>query len=199
MKIKLLILSVISIATISVSGLQASGLLLDATIGDVIGENPAAQVLGVRWGFYSDGVFTQAASGISVSNTGYLDIAFDELSTSLSATSNSGNVATPGAQLSLALYYSGSIDSSDFNWSGSITNYAILQDSTWTVPTFSLNPALTAITFTGSTQALVGSISNPSTVGATSITLVPEPSTYALMALGGLVLFFVVRRRKVQA
>jgi hypothetical protein len=41
--------------------------------------------------------------------------------------------------------------------------------------------------------------------GATNITLnavstaVPEPSTYALMAIGGLVVFFMVRRRKVQA
>ena len=32
-----------------------------------------------------------------------------------------------------------------------------------------------------------------------SVSVVPEPSTYALMALGGLVLFFMVRRRKVQA
>jgi hypothetical protein len=38
------------------------------------------------------------------------------------------------------------------------------------------------------------------TVGITiSAVSVPEPSTYALMALGGLVLFFMVRRRKVQA
>jgi hypothetical protein len=32
-----------------------------------------------------------------------------------------------------------------------------------------------------------------------SLQVVPEPSTYALMALGGLVLFFMVRRRKAQA
>jgi hypothetical protein len=32
-----------------------------------------------------------------------------------------------------------------------------------------------------------------------SLQAVPEPSTYALMALGGLVLFFIARRRKVQA
>jgi hypothetical protein len=41
-----------------------------------------------------------------------------------------------------------------------------------------------------------GSLSGASFV---SLQAVPEPSTYALMALGGLVLFFMVRRRKVQA
>jgi hypothetical protein len=32
-----------------------------------------------------------------------------------------------------------------------------------------------------------------------SLAAIPEPSTYALMALGGLVLFFIARRRKAQA
>lgn len=55
-----------------------------------------------------------------------------------------------------------------------------------------------------------GVLSNPSTliiswndggtpnVTMSSLAAVPEPSTYALMALGGLVLFFMVRRRKAQ-
>jgi hypothetical protein len=42
--------------------------------------------------------------------------------------------------------------------------------------------------------------SSSGSVGITiSAVSVPEPSTYALMAIGGLVLFFMVRRRKVQA
>jgi hypothetical protein len=32
-----------------------------------------------------------------------------------------------------------------------------------------------------------------------TVTAVPEPSTYALMALGGLVMFYMIRRRKAQA
>jgi hypothetical protein len=43
---------------------------------------------------------------------------------------------------------------------------------------------------------------NGATGGSTGwggFTTVPEPSTYALMALGGLVLFFIARRRKAQA
>ncbi|MFM8365746.1 MAG: PEP-CTERM sorting domain-containing protein, partial [Verrucomicrobiota bacterium] len=102
-------------------------------------------------------------------------------------------------QLDLVVYYANANDSSNTDWSSSFSNYAVLRDSSWTVPSFSLNPSLTAITFSTNTQALVGSINAPTSAGATSITLVPEPSTYALMALGGLVLFFMVRRRKVQA
>lgn len=59
---------------------------------------------------------------------------------------------------------------------------------------------------TGNTAVLA----NPSTIiiswndgGTPNVTMnslaaVPEPSTYALMALGGLALFFVIRRRKAQ-
>jgi PEP-CTERM motif len=36
-------------------------------------------------------------------------------------------------------------------------------------------------------------------VTLSSLSVVPEPSTYALMALGGLALFFIARRRKAQA
>jgi hypothetical protein len=37
------------------------------------------------------------------------------------------------------------------------------------------------------------------TLSNLSVTAVPEPSTYALMALGGLVVFYMIRRRKIQA
>jgi hypothetical protein len=47
--------------------------------------------------------------------------------------------------------------------------------------------------FTGNVATAASNDSN------LSLNTVPEPSTYALMALGGLALFFMVRRRKVQA
>jgi hypothetical protein len=43
-----------------------------------------------------------------------------------------------------------------------------------------------------------GGTGNLAGANLVSLQAVPEPSTYALMALGGLVLFFVVRRRKAQ-
>jgi hypothetical protein len=39
----------------------------------------------------------------------------------------------------------------------------------------------------------------PNSAGVASLNVVPEPSTYALMALGGLVMFYMIRRRKAQA
>jgi len=200
MKLKKTILAFVSLITVfSTANIHASGLDLNATIGDVLNENATATILGVRWGFWSGSSFTQATGA---SNAGYLDISGDELATSLSAVSNTGSLATPGSQLDLAIYYADIAgDSSNTSWSSAFTNYAILRDSTWVVPTFGISPSLTPISFTSSTVALVGSISGASSAGATSITLsaVPEPSTYALLAIAGLGLFFAVRRRKVQA
>lgn len=60
-------------------------------------------------------------------------------------------------------------------------------------------------TFTAGTFDLFQMSFNDGGAGATitstayNLNVVPEPSTYALMSLGGLVLFFMVRRRKAQA
>jgi hypothetical protein len=56
--------------------------------------------------------------------------------------------------------------------------------------------------FTG-TVSSIGFTAGPGGTDAvnynlTNLSAVPEPSTYALMALGGLVLFFIARRRKAQ-
>jgi hypothetical protein len=202
MKIKKTLLACLSLTFLfATSNIHASGWDLNATIGDVLNENASATILGVRWGFWSGSSFTEATGA---TNGGYLDIAGDELATSLSAISNTGNLATPGSQLDLAIYYANTAgDSSNISWSSAFTNYAVLRDSSWVVPTFINSPSLTAIGFTSSTVALVGSISGASAAGANTITLssgaVPEPSTYALLAVGAVGLSLSFRRRKVQA
>jgi hypothetical protein len=59
-------------------------------------------------------------------------------------------------------------------------------------------PDLTGLTYLQFTFD-IGSGTTAPNMSIQSIATVPEPSTYALMALGGLVLFFMVRRRKVQS
>jgi hypothetical protein len=79
---------------------------------------------------------------------------------------------------------------------------ALLANSGWTVPnaynTESPDPLINNLVLNSSTTALVGSIDN-STTGPTArtITLVPEPSTGALMMIGAAGLVALRRLRKV--
>jgi hypothetical protein len=69
-------------------------------------------------------------------------------------------------------------------------------DIAWVIPADGSTVALNALT-TGSGGTLANTDLSPG--GAGGFTTVPEPSTYALLALGGLALFFVARRRKLKA
>jgi hypothetical protein len=59
-------------------------------------------------------------------------------------------------------------------------------------------PTLTGIQYFQFTFDIASGTTAPN-MSLQSIATVPEPSTYALMALGGLALFFVARRRKAKA
>jgi hypothetical protein len=59
-------------------------------------------------------------------------------------------------------------------------------------------PTLTGIQYMQFTFDTASGTTAPN-ISLQSIATVPEPSTYALMALSGLVLFFIARRRKAQA
>jgi hypothetical protein len=69
--------------------------------------------------------------------------------------------------------------------------FRIYRAANWTIPadgsSNTFGTAFTQINSGSAASSLVG-----------SFTVIPEPSTYALMALGGLVLFFIARRRKAQ-
>lgn len=56
------------------------------------------------------------------------------------------------------------------------------------------DPTVTQVSFVAS-----GAGTASANIQLTNLTAVPEPSTYALVALGGLALFFVIRRRKAKA
>ena len=87
-------------------------------------------------------------------------------------------------------------DSRQYN--GFFTNFTPSVSSTVTAnfatETGIFNPTVASLSF-----VVLGAGSASANIQLSNLTAVPEPSTYALMALGGLVLFFMVRRRKVQA
>lgn len=75
----------------------------------------------------------------------------------------------------------------DFSQSGVVANNYSL--------TFNSGDSFTAVA--GFTFTSEGAGENMN-ISVNNLSVIPEPSTYALMALGGLVLFFIARRRKAQ-
>ena len=151
------------------------------------------------WGSYSSGVFTPLLTSTPTGglNTGYYDNGGPETTADLSQ--NNNNTIAEGTSLYLSIYNlpAGSAYSST-------VNQIVLNDPTWIAPTFGLTSSnsvdFTANTVVNNLSGFTGG-SYSYNLGAPTISLsaVPEPSTYALMALGGLGLFLAARRRKVQA
>jgi hypothetical protein len=153
------------------------------------------------WGTYSAGAFTPLITSTpnSATNSGYAAISGDDLLVNLSQSNNNNVIA--GTALSISFY-----NLPEGSTYSATANQIVLTDPTWVAPTFVFGTSATAVNFTSSTttQALTGFL-NAGTFTFSSggsdilrLATIPEPSTYALMALGGLVLFFIARRRKAQ-
>ncbi len=151
------------------------------------------------WGSYSSGVFTPLLTSTPTSglNTGYYDNSGPETAADLSQ--NNNNTIAAGTSLYLSIYNlpAGSAYSST-------VNQIVLNDPTWIAPTFGISSSnsvnFTANTVVNNLSGFTGGSYNYG--GATisvSLSAVPEPSTYALLAIGALGLLLSFRRRKVQA
>jgi len=161
-------------------------------------------ILSGRWGTWNSvtGVFTQQIT--NTLNAGYVDLSVTpkELSITLNQTLNLGQssgsingVYAPGTLLALAIFTnSGSADVSGSNYDSTWAS-AILTDAAWLTPTFANNANMVDYAFSSSTTAVVGSFSYNS--GNEIITLVPEPSTGALLMIGSVGLVALRRLRKV--
>ena len=147
--------------------------------------------------------YTQALSAVNPAlnlGYGYAEVrngtaSTDGLSVSLNQTSpSSGLNIAAGTQVALAIF--NKPDTSAVAWkdySGSVK--AVLTDTTWTVPTWTLTGNDKTFAFTASTEALMGAFTY-SASGFDTITLIPEPSTASLMAIGAIGLIALRVRRK---
>lgn len=140
-------------------------------------------VLGSRWGLWNGSGFVQAVTGAA--NTGRVQVNENEIFVNMNQTNNS--VYSEGTQLSLAIYGNENVNNSeavDYATAAASPGfwYAILTDPSWTAPTFADNTTLVNFNFTPNTTAQAGGYT-VNEFSESVITLVPEPSTYALLAL----------------
>jgi hypothetical protein len=156
--------------------------------------------ISASWGTYSGGVFTPLLGNTqSAFNTGYFDGAGSELSVIFTQSDNTAIAAGTSMFVSIFNVPGGAGSST---WSSS-AEQIVLSDPTWVAPTFTLTQpqldwALTSSTVAMSLAQFGGSTGTYNfNGGAPQVTLVPEPSTYALLGLAGLALGgYAMRRRK---
>jgi hypothetical protein len=106
------------------------------------------------------------------------------------------SVTNPGGGFFVSLESTGGgLATGTFNWSAFTTS--VVNETTFST-SGGFNPA-TVVNWNIGDGGNGGSGTLTGGASLVSLQVVPEPSTYALMALGGLVLFFAIRRRSAQA
>jgi len=178
--------------TIAVGNFDISAQLPDST--------PITDTISAMWGSYSGGTFTPFFSNTqSAINTGYLDGAGAELSVVLVQSDN--NIIAAGTPMFVSIFnVPGGAGTS--TWSSS-AEQIVLSDPAWLAPTFTLTTPELFLDVTASTTAMaLGQFGGDTGTynfngGSPEVTLVPEPSTYALLGLAGLALGgYAARRRR---
>ena len=151
------------------------------------------------WGSYSSGVFTPLLTSTPTVglNTGFYDGTATTKELDVTLSQNNNNTILAGASLYLSIY-----NLPEGSTYSATANQIVLSDPTWIAPTFGISssssPELTANTVVNNLSGFTGgsysyNAGNPSLALASAV---PEPSTYALLAVGAVGLFLSFRRRK---
>ncbi len=152
--------------------------------------------ISAMWGTFSSGTFTPLLTSTPTVglNTGYYASGSpNELDVTLSQ--NNNNTISVGTNLFLSIY--NSPEGSAYSTS---VNQIVLSDPSWTAPTFGVS-SVASPEFTGNTVVnnltgfTGGSYSYNGGSPVIGLQAVPEPGTYVLMAIAGVFLMVVARRR----
>jgi len=186
----------LAVVLCTIANTKASNFTIyDDTFSVFVGSTQlSGTVIAAVWGTYNSGTstFTPNQPIYSQGGFGYVDVtdsSAPELQIILNRTTQTQY--PEGTLLSLAIYNKPDLS----NWDPSAA-MAVLSDSTWTAPAWILVGGDKNVEFTSGTTALVGGFSYSAT-GSDTITLVPEPSTGALMMIGAAGLVALRRLRKV--
>jgi hypothetical protein len=168
--------------------------IYDDSFNVIVGTAPlSGTVISAVWGTYNSGTSTFTPNQPVYANGGFgyvdLTVGAPELQIILNRTTQ--DQYPGGTLLSLAVY--NRPDLSDWDPTAPM---AILIDPSWTAPAWSLVGGDKDVFFTANTTAALGGFTY-SASGSDTITLVPEPSTSALMLIGTAGLVALRRLRKV--
>jgi hypothetical protein len=200
MKKALLICSLI--AWLPLSPAKAGSVSLDdfdTTIS--LNSTPITSTISAIWGTYSSGTFTPLLSATqSAQNTGYFDGSAGEVNVSFSQIDNAAIAAGTAMFASIFNVVGGGGTSV---WNSTVAQI-VLSDPGWVAPTFTFSEPAASWVFSDNTVAnsltALGGASGTFNFNSGSPTValaVPEPTTYALLAMSALALGgYLLRRRR---
>lgn len=158
---------------------------------------PAGAVGGIlsgRWGTWNAGTSTFTQAVTNALNAGYVDLAAPEMSITLNQTTNGTYAA--GTFLAVAIFTNGSADAQALNFS-SATRGIVLTDTAWVAPTFANNANMLPKIFSSSTVARIGTFTYSAAANdILTLAVIPEPSSFSLLAMGSLAFACARLRRK---
>ena len=164
------------------------------------------KIISGRWGQWNAVTATFNQAIVNTAAAGYVDLTPSAKELSITLNQTTTTTYASGSVMALAIFASNSADSQTLNWSltaggakqASVVAYAVLTDASWIAPLFANNATPVDFTFTANTQAVLGSFSGGAPLGAgiQTITMIPEPSSASLLALGVAGLVALRARRK---